>query len=100
VSGWIARRQYGPAMDECAAVYGHEQRLARWFAAYNRAVEKSVKIPKRLRDLAALKAATVVGCEFCMDIGSEYARRSGLSDAQLHGSTTRSSPACSRPTSC
>jgi 4-carboxymuconolactone decarboxylase len=30
-----------------------------------------------------LKAATMVGCEFCIDIGSEYARRSGLSDDQL-----------------
>jgi AhpD family alkylhydroperoxidase len=83
VSGWIARKQYGPAMDECVAVYGHDQRLSRWFAAYNRAVEKPRRLPAQLRELAVLKAATVVGCEFCIDIGSEYARRAGLSDAQL-----------------
>jgi hypothetical protein len=25
----------------------------------------------------------IVGCEFCIDIGSEFARRSGLSDEQM-----------------
>jgi AhpD family alkylhydroperoxidase len=83
VAGWIARRQYGPEMDECAAVVNHHPRLARWFAVYNRAVEKVDGVPAHLRELAVLKAATVVGCAFCIDIGSEYARRSGLSDPQL-----------------
>ena len=39
--------------------------------------------PRAPAQLAALKAATLVECEFCIDIGSEYARRSGLTDAQL-----------------
>jgi AhpD family alkylhydroperoxidase len=30
-----------------------------------------------------LRAATMVGCEFCIDIGSEFARRTGLTDEQL-----------------
>src|SRR5438309_2195677 len=33
--------------------------------------------------LAALRAATMVGGEFCIDIGSEFARRTGLTDEQL-----------------
>jgi 4-carboxymuconolactone decarboxylase len=36
-----------------------------------------------LRDLAELKAATMTGCEYCIDLGSLLARRSGLTDAQL-----------------
>jgi AhpD family alkylhydroperoxidase len=79
----IARRQYGPAVTESVGVYAQHLRLMNWFAVFNRAVEKQDRVPARLRDLAALKAATVVECEFCMDIGSEYARRSGLTDAQL-----------------
>jgi AhpD family alkylhydroperoxidase len=80
---WAGRRRYGPSMDESAGVYAQHPRLLRWYAAYNRAVEKPGALSKQLLELAALKAATVVECEFCMDIGSELARRAGLSDEQL-----------------
>jgi AhpD family alkylhydroperoxidase len=79
----FARRQFGPAITESVGVYAQHPRLMHWFAIFNRAVEKDGRVPTRLRDLAALKAATVVECEFCIDIGSEYARRSGLTDPQL-----------------
>jgi AhpD family alkylhydroperoxidase len=82
-SVWAARRQYGPEMAESAAVYARHPRLTRWFALFNRAVEKPGVVPHRLRELAVLKAATVVECAFCIDIGSHLARRAGLSDAQL-----------------
>ena len=55
----------------------------RWFALSNRTVEAQDAVAEPLRHLAALKAATVAECAFCLDIGSELARRSGLSDAQL-----------------
>jgi AhpD family alkylhydroperoxidase len=78
-----ARRQYGSPMVESTLVYAHHPRLLRWFAIYNRAVERSGRVPKRLLELAVLKAASVVACEFCLDIGSELARHAGLSDEQL-----------------
>ena len=66
-----------------ARVYAHHPRLSFDFMRYNRAAERGKRVPKKLTELAVLKAATMVGCEFCIDIGSEYARRSGLSDEQL-----------------
>jgi 4-carboxymuconolactone decarboxylase len=83
IGTFLARRQYGPEIVESVGVYAQNPRLMNWFAAFNRAVEHQDRVPDALRDLAALKAATVVECEFCIDIGSEYARRTGLSDAQL-----------------
>ena len=80
---FLARRQYGAEIVESVGVYAQNPRLMNWFVLFNRAVEKEGRVPARLRDLAVLKAATVVECEFCIDIGSEYARRSGLTDAQL-----------------
>jgi AhpD family alkylhydroperoxidase len=80
---WAARRQYGPEMVESATVYARHPRLTRWFALFNRQVEGRGVIPEPLQHLAVLKAATVVECEFCIDIGSELARRAGLTDAQL-----------------
>jgi AhpD family alkylhydroperoxidase len=83
IATFFAGRQYGAEIVESVGVYAQNPRLMNWFVAFNRAVEKQDRVPDRLRELAVLKAATVVECEFCMDIGSEYARRSGLSDAQL-----------------
>jgi 4-carboxymuconolactone decarboxylase len=66
-----------------AGVFARHPRLALDYMRFNRAAERGKRVPKGLSDLAVLRAATIVGCEFCMDIGSEHARRSGLSDEQL-----------------
>jgi AhpD family alkylhydroperoxidase len=78
-----ARRQYGDPVVESTRIYAHEPRRLLAYVRWNRAVERPAQLSKHLKELAVLKAATVVGCEFCIDIGSEYARRSGLSDEQL-----------------
>jgi AhpD family alkylhydroperoxidase len=77
-----SRAAYGREMRS-AGVYAQHPRLMFDFMRFNRAAERGKRVPKALSELAVLKAATLVGCEFCIDIGSEYARRSGLSDAQL-----------------
>jgi AhpD family alkylhydroperoxidase len=77
-----SRVAYGREMRS-AGIYAQHPRLMLDFMRFNRAAERGKRVPKALSELAVLKAATMVGCEFCMDIGSEYARRSGLSDEQL-----------------
>ena len=73
---------YGRRM-ESGRVYARHPRLMLAYMRFNRAVECGKRVPKRLMELGVLRAATMVGCEFCMDIGSELARRSGLTDEQL-----------------
>jgi AhpD family alkylhydroperoxidase len=41
------------------------------------------RVPERLKVLAELKAATLTQCEWCIDIGSQIARRAGISEEQL-----------------
>ena len=41
------------------------------------------RVDGRLKVLAGLKAATLTHCEFCIDLGSQVARLSGLTDEQL-----------------
>lgn len=77
-----SRVTYGREMRS-AGVFANHPRLLLAYMRFNRAAERGKRVPKALSDLAVLKAATIVGCEFCIDIGSEYARRSGLSDRQL-----------------
>jgi AhpD family alkylhydroperoxidase len=77
-----SRATYGREMKS-AGVFARHPRLMVDYMRFNRAAERGKRVPKGLSDLAVLKAATIVGCEFCMDIGSEHARRSGLDDSRL-----------------
>jgi len=77
-----ARKSYGRDL-ESARVFAHHPRLSFGYMRYNRAAEHTPRVPKALAELAVLRAASIVGCEFCLDIGSEFARRSGLTDEQL-----------------
>lgn len=77
-----SRIAYGRELRS-AGVYAQHPRLMLDYMRFNRAAERGKRVPKALGELAVLKAATMVGCEFCIDIGSEYARRSGLGDEQL-----------------
>lgn len=82
LSAPVARRMYGRDMPE-AAVHGHHPRLLRAFMLFNRVVEKEDVVPRRLKDLASLRVASMVGCAWCMDFGSHVARGNGVTDEQL-----------------
>ncbi len=57
--------------------------LAAAVGGYETALVLSGRLDTRLKYLAELKAAAMITCEYCMDIGSAFARRSGITDAQL-----------------
>jgi AhpD family alkylhydroperoxidase len=82
IVAWSARRSYGRDLGS-ARVYAQHPRMMFGWMRYNRAAERAPHVPKALAELAVLRAASMVGCEFCIDIGSEFARRCGLSDEQL-----------------
>src|SRR5271156_2082627 len=77
-----ARKSYGRDL-ESARVFAWHPRLSFGYLRYNRAAEHTSHVPKLLAELGVLRAASMVGCEFCIDISSEYTRRAGLSDEQL-----------------
>jgi AhpD family alkylhydroperoxidase len=64
-------------------MYAHIPGLLRGYAGLEQATAKLHHLSKRLRALAELKAATVVRCEYCIDLGSQVSRRWGLSDEEL-----------------
>lgn len=82
LTAWGGRQAYGRPMRS-GAVFANHPRLTLAYVRFNRAAERCAHVPKPLANLATLRAASIVGCAFCLDIGSEFARRSGLSDAQL-----------------
>jgi AhpD family alkylhydroperoxidase len=50
---------------------------------FQQAVRKGTAVDERLKNLVELKGAQMIGCEFCVDLGSQICRNSGLSDDEL-----------------
>jgi AhpD family alkylhydroperoxidase len=70
-------------MIEPLELYAHAPGLMSAYGKIEQATAKQERIDWRLKVLAGLKAATLTNCEFCVDLGSQVARLSGLSDEQL-----------------
>jgi alkylhydroperoxidase family enzyme len=50
---------------------------------FNQAIRKGKSVDERIKYLAELKGAQMIGCEFCVDLGSQICRNSGFSDDEL-----------------
>jgi alkylhydroperoxidase family enzyme len=72
-----------PARLEPLEVYSLAPGLLRGYGRLEQATARARRVPWRLQVLAELKATTLIDCEFCIDLASQIARRSGLSDEQL-----------------
>ena len=70
-------------MIEPVQVYARIPALLRGYAKLEQATAGLTALPDRVKALAELRAATLTACEYCIDLGSQVARRWGLSDAQL-----------------
>lgn len=70
-------------MLEPLRMYAHIPRLLNAYGKLEQAESKLDVLIPRQRALAELKAATTVGCEYCIDLGSQIARRWGMTDEEL-----------------
>ena len=70
-------------MIEPLEMYAHVPGLLRAYGGLEQATARLHRLDERLKNLAELKAATLTHCAYCIDMGSQIARRSGLSDEQL-----------------
>jgi AhpD family alkylhydroperoxidase len=64
-------------------MYAHAPELLKAIAGLELATAQLNRLDERLNVLAQLKAATLTSCEYCIDLGSQIGRQSGLSDEQL-----------------
>jgi 4-carboxymuconolactone decarboxylase len=64
-------------------MYAHAPRLLVGYGMLEDATARLHRVDHRLKALAELKAATLSHCEYCIDIGSQIARRAGITEAQL-----------------
>jgi alkylhydroperoxidase family enzyme len=64
-------------------IWAHKPKLMIAMGKFNRAVRAPGALEPRIRNLCELKGAAMIGCEFCVDLGSQICRNSGFSDQEL-----------------
>jgi alkylhydroperoxidase family enzyme len=64
-------------------IWAYQPKMMMAMGKFNQAIRKRRTVDERLRNLVELKGAQMIGCEFCVDLGSQICRNSGFSDAEL-----------------
>jgi AhpD family alkylhydroperoxidase len=64
-------------------IWAHRPKMMMGMGKFNQAVRKGKAVDERLKNLVELKGAQMIGCEYCVDLGSQICRNSGLSDDEL-----------------
>jgi AhpD family alkylhydroperoxidase len=64
-------------------IWAYQPKMMTGMGKFNQAVRKGSSVDERLKNLVELKGAQMIGCEFCVDLGSQICRHAGLSDEEL-----------------
>ena len=64
-------------------IWAHQPKMMTGMGRFNQAVRKGKSVEERTKNLVELKGAQMIGCEYCVDLGSQICRNSGFSDEEL-----------------
>ena len=74
--------QTGSGMEPME-IWAYRPKMMIAMGKFNQAVRTGKSVDERLKNLVELKGAQMIGCEFCVDLGSQICRNCGLSDDEL-----------------
>lgn len=86
MADWLSRRRVGRTIEPVQVAL-HHPRLLFAMGGFEQAVDGADALDDRLKALVNLKAASIVDCSFCLDIGSSEARKQGVRVDELHAVT-------------
>ncbi len=64
-------------------VWAHHPRMLSGMGKFQQAVRKANGVDERIKNLMELKGAQMIGCEYCVDLGSQICRQAGVGDDEL-----------------
>jgi alkylhydroperoxidase family enzyme len=64
-------------------VWAHHPKMLSGMGKFQQAVRSAHTVDARIKNLVELKGAQMIGCEFCVDLGSQICRNSGFADEEL-----------------
>jgi 4-carboxymuconolactone decarboxylase len=73
---------YGSGIEP-VEIWAHQPKMMSGMGRFQGAVREGGTADERLKNLVELKGPQMIGCEFCVDLGSQVWRRSGCSDDEL-----------------
>ena len=68
---------------EPVEMWAHQAKMLSGMGKFQQAVRKAHGVDERIKYLIELKGAQMIGCEFCVDLGSQICRHAGFSDEEL-----------------
>jgi AhpD family alkylhydroperoxidase len=68
---------------EPVEIWAHQPKMLSGMGKFQQAVRKGKAVDERVKNLVELKGAQMIGCEYCVDLGSQICRNSGCSDDEL-----------------
>ena len=68
---------------EPVEIWAHQPKMMSGMGKFQQAVRRGSTVEVRLKYLVELKGAQMIGCEFCVDLGTQICRNSGFSDEEL-----------------
>ncbi len=77
-----SRKRFGH-VTEPLAVTAHTPGLLAGYGAFELATEKATRAPAHLKFLGEIRAASLVGCEYCLDIATMLSKKTSVTEAQL-----------------
>ena len=65
----------GVQQADAGEIWAHQPRMMFTIGKFDQAVRKGRSVEERLEMLVELKGAQMIGCAFCVDLGSQITRR-------------------------
>lgn len=76
------KTKYGTLLEP-VSIAAHNPDIFKAYMSYEGAFRVASRVDLKLKELAFLKIATLIGCSFCMDFGSAEARKAGITEEQM-----------------
>jgi AhpD family alkylhydroperoxidase len=68
---------------EPVSITAHHPEIFKAYTSYEASFGAASRVDLKLKELATLKVAALIGCPFCIDLGSAEAKRAGISEVQM-----------------
>jgi AhpD family alkylhydroperoxidase len=76
------KMKFGKLLEPLTVAANHPE-IFKAYTSYERWLGTACRVNPKLKELAMLKVATLIGCQFCIDFGSSQAKALGITEAQM-----------------
>ncbi len=76
------KMKYGKLLEPLTVVANHPE-IFKAYTSYEGWFGTACRVDPKLKEMANLKVAAIIGCPFCIDLGSAQAKAAGITETQM-----------------